>query len=307
MSLAQSKWRVIRDHAAESSVPLRVRAGDVLGFERRPTEWQGWIWCADPRGHKGWVPENWVAIEGDTCKMKRDYTSLELAVRRGEVLVVHETESGWAWAARSYGEKGWVPLECIEKLPAEHVWYAGYGSNLSRQRFLCYILGGKPALGSKDHEGSKDHAPPTEDRILTVKHRLYFALPEGSTGTENWGPGGVAFIDTESDESAETICRMWRITGEQYADVRRQEGLTWYDKEIALGEADGIPILTVSHGRRLKHTVTPSPAYLKTIATGLKETAGLSTEEIAIYLLDKAGIEGGMRKHEITGVLADLA
>jgi hypothetical protein len=189
----------------------------------------------------------------------------------------------------------------------EYVWYAGYGSNLSRQRFLCYILGGKPALGSKNHEGSKDPTPPGANRILTVKHRLYFALPRGSTGTKNWGPGGVAFIETESDESAETICRMWRITREQYEDVRKQEGLTWYDKEITLGEADGIPILTVSHGHRLEHTVAPSPAYLRTIATGLRETAGLSTEEIAIYLLDKAGIEGKMRKHKIAGMLADLA
>jgi len=24
-----------------------------------------------------------------------------------------------------------------------YVWYVGYGSNLLRERFLCYILGGK--------------------------------------------------------------------------------------------------------------------------------------------------------------------
>ena len=188
----------------------------------------------------------------------------------------------------------------------EHVWYAGYGSNLSRQRFLCYILGGKPALGLRKHRGSRDTTPPAADRILTVKHRLYFALPEGSTRTQNWGPGGVAFIDPEIDEGAETICRIWKITGEQYEDVRRQEGLTWYDKEVTLGEAHGIPILTVSHGCHLEHTLPPSPAYLKTIAMGLKETAGLSGEEIAIYLLDKTGVKGRMRKDEIVAMLADL-
>ncbi len=188
----------------------------------------------------------------------------------------------------------------------EHVWYAGYGSNLNRQRFLCYILGGTPALGSKNHKGSRDAALPAEDRILTVKHGLYFALPDGHARTENWGPGGVAFIDPETDRDADTICRIWRLSRGQYEDVREQEGRTWYDKEITLGEADGVPILTVSHGRRLEPTMPPSPAYLKTIAMGLKETAGLSDEEIADYLLDKPGVRGRIRKHEIAGMLAGL-
>ena len=53
MGLVHSKWRVIADHVAEPSEPLRVRAGDLLGFERRPTEWQGWIWCTDSGGGGG--------------------------------------------------------------------------------------------------------------------------------------------------------------------------------------------------------------------------------------------------------------
>ncbi len=119
MSFLHSKWLVISDHTEEPSEPLCVRAGDLLRFERCPTKWQDWIWCTDRRGHTGWVPEGWVLIRGDTCKMKRDYTSLELTVCRGEVLVVHETESGWAWAEKLSGEKGWVPLECLKQLPAE--------------------------------------------------------------------------------------------------------------------------------------------------------------------------------------------
>jgi hypothetical protein len=189
---------------------------------------------------------------------------------------------------------------------SEHIWYAGYGSNLSRQRFLCYLLGGKPVFGKRNHKGSKDPTPPAEDRILTVTHRLYFALPEGSTHTGNWGSGGVAFIGPEIDRNAKTICRMWRITREQYEDVRAQEGLALYDKEITLGEADGVPILTVSHGCCLEHVLPPSPAYLKTIAVGLMETAGLSSEEIAAYLLDKTGIKDRMRKHDVVGMLANL-
>lgn len=53
------------------------------------------------------------------CTMLRDYTSLELAVHKGEALVVGETESGWAWAENSAGDTGWVPLRCLERLSQE--------------------------------------------------------------------------------------------------------------------------------------------------------------------------------------------
>jgi len=117
MNRRHSRWRVTKDHAPKSSEPLCAGVGDRLLFERRPTEWKGWLWCTNGRGLKGWVPEDWVSLEGDNCRMKRDYTSLELTVRKGEVLVVKETESGWAWAEDSDGCEGWVPLGCLEKVP----------------------------------------------------------------------------------------------------------------------------------------------------------------------------------------------
>ena len=188
----------------------------------------------------------------------------------------------------------------------ERVWYAAYGSNLSRERFLCYLVGGRPSLGKQEHRGSKDTAPPAMDRLLAITHSLYFALPEGSTRTRNWGEGGVAFIDPEADPHAKTICRMWRITAEQYRDVRQQEGHALYDREILLGRAEGLPILTVTHGRRLGNVLPPSRAYLKTIAIGLRETAGLSDEEIVEYFQHKAGIKGRITKTGIGEMLADL-
>ena len=112
-----ARWLAIEDHTPDASQPLRAAAGEVLGFERRPTEWDGWLWCANSKGYRAWVPEAWVSIDGTVCKMRRDYTSLELDVCKGEVLVVEETESGWAWVENSAGRKGWVPLGCLEKLP----------------------------------------------------------------------------------------------------------------------------------------------------------------------------------------------
>jgi hypothetical protein len=188
----------------------------------------------------------------------------------------------------------------------EYVWYAGYGSNLSRERFLCYIRGGKPRFGRKIHAGARSTGLPAEDRSLAIKHRLYFALPEPSTATENWGPGGVAFIDPEPDEEATTVCRLWRITREQYEDLKSQEGRVWYAAEVELAEVDGISVMTVTHKQRLRNELPPSAAYLKTIAVGLQETAGMGMEEIAAYFLDKAGIKGRMSRSNIIEVLSAL-
>jgi hypothetical protein len=200
----------------------------------------------------------------------------------------------------------WRRPERERESMCEDVWYAGYGSNLSRQRFLCYISGGTPRFGNKRHPGCSDATPPRESRILEVTHRLYFALPEGAAHTKNWGVGGVAFLDETTAEDTRTICRMWRIKRAQYEEVRRQEGLAWYDTSVDLGQADGIPIVAVSHAGRLDNILAPSIAYLKTMALGLKETAGLGDDEIAAYFLDKTGIAGRMRKDEILAILADL-
>ena len=60
----------------------------------------------------------------------------------------------------------------------EYVWYVGYGSNLNKQRFLCYILGGTPKYGCKSNQGCTNKALPPEDRSIKIPYGLYFALPE---------------------------------------------------------------------------------------------------------------------------------
>jgi hypothetical protein len=65
---------------------------------------------------EGWVPENWVIIEGKTCRLRRDYNARELSVSEGEVLTASLIESGWVWATSQSGETGWVPQACLEEL-----------------------------------------------------------------------------------------------------------------------------------------------------------------------------------------------
>jgi len=108
------RYRVIKPHKASYSETLTARAGDMLAFERRPTEWPGWIWCISPDGKTGWVPESWVVIEGGTCRLLRDYSTAELSADIGETVEGDLIESGWVWVRNQDGEHGWVPLECLK-------------------------------------------------------------------------------------------------------------------------------------------------------------------------------------------------
>ena len=109
-------YRVVKTFQAPQADPLVVSGGERLAFERRETEWPGWIWCVDESGKSGWVPEAWVCPEGETCVMRRDYDGTELSVADGEEFAVTLTESGWAWGTTSDGRKGWVPMAYLEKI-----------------------------------------------------------------------------------------------------------------------------------------------------------------------------------------------
>ncbi len=185
-----------------------------------------------------------------------------------------------------------------------YVWYAGYGSNLSEQRFLCYIRGGTPFFGRRRNNGCiKDQALPVENKPIIISYPLYFALPNNKKETENWGTGGVAFIRCHEDKTLRTFCRMWKITKEQYEEVKKQEGRSWYCKEIPLGQDNGVPIYTITHDADLNNILCPPDAYIQTIAIGLQETYNLNEEEIANYLLDKDGIRGNLNKEDLLKII----
>jgi hypothetical protein len=107
----QPSFRVIKPHRAAFQKPLTARKGERLTFERRRSEWEGWLWCTARSGESGWVPESWVELEAESCILLRDYTAFELSVQCGELLTADLLESGWLWANKENGESGWVPLE----------------------------------------------------------------------------------------------------------------------------------------------------------------------------------------------------
>jgi hypothetical protein len=104
-----------------------------------------------------------------------------------------------------------------ERAAVKLVWYASYGSNLKRERFVCYIKGGTPKGSAKRNEGCRDKSEPAESRPISINGEIYFAGQ-----SRPWGNGGVAFI-RENSEQGSTLGRKYLITEEQFNDVVMQE------------------------------------------------------------------------------------
>lgn len=204
-------------------------------------------------------------------------------------------------------------------VPLDTVWYAAYGSNLDAERFRCYLLGGRPTGAARTYPGAREPAEPLASRPFRMGGRVVFAWE-----SPTWG-GGVAFHEPDAD--GETLARAYLVTVEQFADVLEQEmgrdpgvdhdlqevlaggrqavGPGHYETVHLAGELDGRPVLTFSTpdveplGLR-----APAPAYLATIARGLRQAHDLPDDELADYLLDCRGTAPGWSRDQVLELLA---
>ncbi len=198
----------------------------------------------------------------------------------------------------------------------ERVWYAGYGSNLSRERFLCYLRGGRPPGGARVYRGCADRRAPSADVAATLPFGLYFA---GASTV--WG-GGIAFVDPRATGDSVTLARLWLVTRGQFTDLVAQEnhvaalrlparhgatgrlyvcGSGRYGAVLHCGQRDGRAVLTVTSpdepgGRAL---AAPRPAYVRAMVSGLRETHGLAVEAALEYLLDRPGVRGQLGRDDL--------
>jgi len=175
-----------------------------------------------------------------------------------------------------------------------YLWYAGYGSNLCRERFCKYIEGGTFRLGGKPCEPCTNNTFLDTNKPIIIPHCLYFAY-----SAKWWGYGGVAFIlpTQEENKNNYTYGRMWKVTEEQFEEIWIKEGQGLYNKDLSLGiDEEGIPIKTITSRVKLEFN-TPSDNYIKTMCMGLKET-NLGNKKILNYLIDKPGIKDKLNKEK---------
>lgn len=170
----------------------------------------------------------------------------------------------------------------IEDLYRNYVWYACYGSNLSKERFMKYINGDKTSSGIR-RDGCSDKTPPSDEKPITLKYPIYFA-----NHSSKWDGKGVAFLDIS--KKGRSYGKMYLITKEQFEEIHLQEGNVpnWYNEIVDLGLDGGIPIKTITHSPRHLEEVMPSKAYLEVIKKGIQETyPTLDDLDIEAYLMKK--------------------
>lgn len=180
------------------------------------------------------------------------------------------------------------------------VWYAAYGSNLSRARFDIYLNGGRPQGATHTFPGCRDATPPSSDLTDELDSQLAFG------GWSQTWEGGVAFVRRSS--GARLRARLYLLTLEQFSDVVAQEnwlvpgtveiepseeqvvldGDHTYRLVIPLGPREGVPVLTISQ-LASTDTAAPSAAYLRHMAEGLREAHAMSGDDIVAYLAAAPG------------------
>lgn len=204
----------------------------------------------------------------------------------------------------------------------DRVWYASYGSNLSRQRFLHYVRGGRPVDTARVYPGARDASLPAAERALTVPGGILFGLE-----SRVWG-GGMAFYD--ADAPGQTLMRAYLVTVQQLSDIVAQEmhrevgadldlaavlehgrvvlGPGRYETLHLVGTHDGAPVVTFTSSD--PGSIVPSPprpAYLRMIARGLREAHLLDDDELVAYLLARPGVHGAWDETRLTALLAEPA
>jgi hypothetical protein len=119
----KSRYRVTEPYETPFPDPLEAGAGTKLRYERRESEWEGWLWCTAASGKAGWVPETWLTLDEGYCTLKRDYVARELSVEAGELITADFVESGWVFGSTESGEQGWVPINHLTPVVQESPHY----------------------------------------------------------------------------------------------------------------------------------------------------------------------------------------
>ena len=194
------------------------------------------------------------------------------------------------------------------------IWYASYGSNMLKERFLCYIRGGTPEGAQRTYKGCTNKILPEKNKPVEIDAELYFAR-----SSKTWHGGGIAFINPGNGIEQKALGRMYLIEPEQFVELVKQESRyegelhmdfekaaieghliinikSWYGRLLFLGFDEGYPIFTFTNEAYLEKELNmPHESYLNMIKRGLRETYGFSKEEIGSYLRNKKGytaIEG---------------
>lgn len=177
-------------------------------------------------------------------------------------------------------------LERISAWNREYVWYVSYGSNMLKERFMCYIKGGS-FEGSRYRQACSDTTPPLAVKTFEIPYDMYFGNTSGS-----WQDCGVSFLDVTKKGHALGVAYL--ITKDQFRHVcaeenggrAPEEGYSWYEDIIDLGVMDGFEVKTITNRNILPYN-EPCLEYKKTLIRGIEEKwPNMFIRDIEDYLDD---------------------
>jgi hypothetical protein len=160
-------------------------------------------------------------------------------------------------------------------------------------------MGGCPPGATRTYPGTRDRSPALGTRPFVMPGRLVFAWR-----SPTWG-GAIAFHDPDGD--GQVLSTAYLLTRRMFSDVVEQEmrrepgadhdltevlarrrhelGPGRYETLHLTGELDGRPVLTFSASDLAAlERGNPAPAYVATMARGLRAVHGLTDPEIDDYL-----------------------
>lgn len=181
----------------------------------------------------------------------------------------------------NHSTEGSDPFRTIWGMKGEdEVWYACYGSSMSKKRFNCYIKGGKCRENGKSYPGCTDKTRWSDEAVMSFPGELYFGNESLS-----WGKSGVAFYDPEPEKTV--YMRLYKIKLSQLLEVQKMEGGSpdWYGRIVCLGVKDNVPVYTLTSETR-RSTNAPSRRYMRLVAEAMRDEMKLSDRIVLETLLN---------------------
>ena len=202
----------------------------------------------------------------------------------------------------------------------DEIWYAAYGTNMTLDRFTCYLTGGSPPGARRVTPGARDPALPRDSRPVEMRGCVYFAWE-----SPTWG-GGIAFYDPAGE--GRSVGRAYLLTLGQLSDVVAQEmhrtpgadldlrdlvtdgtallGPGRYESMHVVGQIDDAPVVTMTSSWEADEISynPPGAAYLATMGRGLAEGQGWDPDQVTAYLLARPGIGDVWDDDSVRAVLA---
>ena len=90
----------------------RVAVGEEFADD---PDWENWVRCYATGGREAWVPRQFLDIDGGRGVFSRQYDARELTVTPGDIIIAEEIINGFALGVNQDGQRGWVPLKCLEE------------------------------------------------------------------------------------------------------------------------------------------------------------------------------------------------